>query len=43
MWVKCSLTGAALSRRVVVVDGAFSGGAKPPGLAIYRGVDHLGT
>jgi hypothetical protein len=42
MWLQCSLTGATLSCRATAVDGAFSGGARPLELDIYRGVDRPG-
>jgi hypothetical protein len=37
------LSGAALSHRAAVGNGAFSGGAKPPGLDIRWSVDRLST
>jgi hypothetical protein len=45
MLMQCFLAGDALSHHVVVVGDAFlgGGGAKPPGLDIYHGVDRLGT
>jgi hypothetical protein len=32
-----------MSHHAVAVDGAFSRGARPSGLDIYRGADHPGT